>query len=152
MEGENTLASAFRRVTPLGNLNSLNGTLCQNEVMGLAAVIWLKPGGQMAALNQKVNVLVKQSFAQTKTFSSGEGKTLLAKVYVLLTLGGVCIEDLRETYAANLWTLVTVSGLVLLIACANVANLLLVRGMVRKAEISLRTAPAPHAGKSFDNC
>jgi macrolide transport system ATP-binding/permease protein len=111
-----------------------------------ADTIWLyligrvKPGVPIPALQQKITALVKQSLAQTKTYSSGQGKTLLEKVRVVLTPGGAGIQDLREQYSSNLRLLMCVSALVLLIACANIANLLLVRGMARKSEMSLRTA------------
>jgi predicted permease len=100
----------------------------------------VKPGVSLAPLQEKLSTLIRQSFAETKTFSKGEGKRLLEKVHVVLTPGGAGIQDLQEAYGSNLRVLMTISGLVLLIACANVANLLLVRGMARKPEISLRTA------------
>ena len=52
-----------------------------------------------------------------------------------LTAGGGGIQDLREQYESNLKLLMGASGLVLLIACANIANLLLVRGMRRKMDM-----------------
>ncbi|HEY3989814.1 MAG TPA: ABC transporter permease [Acidobacteriaceae bacterium] len=100
----------------------------------------LKPGVSIPALEATVSALVRQSLEDTRTFANAENKPKLPKVHVVLTPGGGGIQDMQEQYGTNLRMLMWISGAVLLIACANIANLLLVRGMGRRAEMSVRAA------------
>jgi macrolide transport system ATP-binding/permease protein len=117
------------------------------EVNWLYIIGRVKPGVQIPGLQQKVSALVKQWLGETKTFSEQDNKRLLEKVRVALMPGGAGIREMREEYESNLRLLMCIAALVLLIACANIANLLLVRGMGRKVEMSVRTALGANRGR-----
>jgi predicted permease len=100
----------------------------------------IRPGTSVQALQAKVSTLLKQQFAPLKTFTDQRAKQALPRTHVVLTPGGGGIQNMQDGYKDHLKLLQWIAALVLLVACANIANLLLVRGMSRRAELSIRSA------------
>jgi macrolide transport system ATP-binding/permease protein len=107
----------------------------------------VKPGTPVAPLQLKLSAVLRQEYGASGRFTSKPGKEFLSKVHVVLTPGGTGIQPMREWFGSQLHLLMWVACLVLLIACANIANLLLVRGMGRRAEMSVRTALGAARGR-----
>lgn len=99
-----------------------------------------KPGTDMRPVQAKLSNNLRVWLATVEAYTRAGGSTVIPKQHVIITPGGAGIQNLQQETGKGLYLLMTISGLVLLVACANIANLLLARGTTRKAETSIRMA------------
>jgi predicted permease len=103
----------------------------------------LRPGASTATTGQRMTALLRQWIVNDSGMPAdwmAGIKADLPRQNILVIPAGIGVAAMKENYADSLHILLTVCCLVLLIACANIANLLLARGAARRAQTSIRLA------------
>jgi len=123
----------------------------QTAILHRADSNWLYPlgrvraGTNIGALQSKLSVVLRQWLTASPFYNESglpaESRTAdILKQYVVLESARGGIPTMQRNAGDALRILMILTAMVLLIACANVANLMLARGAARRAEIAVRVA------------
>ena len=124
-------------------LAGANSALHQSISAWFRVIGRLKPGAKVDGMSARLTAFIRQWLEHDSGYPPewmGEIRRLLPNQRIDVVPAGNGVEEMREDYGRSLQLLLVVCCLVLLIACANVANLLIARGMARRTQTSIQLA------------